>query len=98
MSIIPARVKNRHFLAADVVTLLTATVVSFLVRFEDLSWITEHWRLVSLYIGLTLPLRLLAFYASGMYRRLWRHASVGELRQIMFAASISAFIGAVIGL
>jgi FlaA1/EpsC-like NDP-sugar epimerase len=98
MSIVPARVKNRHFLAADVVTLLTATLVSFLVRFEDLSWISEHWRLVSLYIGLTLPLRLIAFYAAGMYRRLWRHASVGELRQIMLAGTISAAIGALIGL
>ena len=98
MSLIPGRIKNRHFFAADVITLLMATVLAFLVRFEDLAWIREHWRLVSLYIGLTLPLRLIAFHGSGMYRRLWRHASVGELRQIMLAGSIAALIGAAVGL
>ena len=98
MSFIPDRVKNRHFLAADVISVLTATLLAFLVRFEDLSWMMEHSRLVWLYIGLTLPLRLVAFYLAGMYRRLWRHASVGELRQIILAGGVAALIGAVVGL
>lgn len=98
MSLLPDRIKNRHFLGADVITLLSATLLSFVVRFEDLSWIREHWRLVWLYIALTLPLRLITFYVAGMYRRLWRHASIGELRQIIFAGGTAALIGALVGL
>jgi FlaA1/EpsC-like NDP-sugar epimerase len=98
MAFVRGRIKNRHFLAADVITVLAATLLAFLVRFENLSWMVEHSRLVMLYVGLTLPLRILAFYLTGMYRRLWRHASVGELRQIVLAGLVAALIGAAIGL
>jgi FlaA1/EpsC-like NDP-sugar epimerase len=47
---------------------------------------------------LTIPLRMMTFYSAGMYRRLWRHASLGEMRQILLAVSIAASIAAVIGL
>ncbi|MGI8401545.1 MAG: polysaccharide biosynthesis protein [Gemmatimonadaceae bacterium] len=47
---------------------------------------------------LTIPLRMATFYSAGMYRRLWRHASLGEMRQILLAVSIAATISAVVGL
>jgi FlaA1/EpsC-like NDP-sugar epimerase len=98
MSLLPQRIKNHHFLAADVLSVLLAPLIAFLVRFEDFGWLVQHSRMVLLYVGLSLPLRLLAFYAAGMYRRLWKHASVGELREIVVAGASAALLCAVLGL
>nr|MDQ3082966.1 polysaccharide biosynthesis protein [Gemmatimonadota bacterium] len=78
--------RNRHLFAADTVSVIAATLLAFLVRFEDPQWISDNLRLVVFYLLLSVPLRLAIFFAVGMYRRLWRHASVGELKPILFAA------------
>lgn len=94
----PDRLRNRHLFVADAISVVFASLISFAVRFEDVGWIGANWQLVWLYIGLTAPLRMATFYWSGMYRRLWRHASLGELRQILVAVSIAGSISALIGL
>ena len=78
--------RNRHLFAADTLSVIAATLLAFLVRFEDPQWISDNLRLVGFYLLLSVPLRLAIFFAVGMYRRLWRHASVGELKPILFAA------------
>src|SRR5450759_3589075 len=40
---------------------------------------------------------LVVFYYLGMYRRLWRHASIGELNQILVAGGVAAIFAAFIG-
>ncbi len=90
--------RNRHLLLFDAVSLVAAPVIAFAVRFEDFSWIGDHLRIVLSYVFLAGPLRLAVFYNFGMYRRLWRHASIGELRQILFAGATAAAFAAVIGL
>jgi len=75
-----------------------ATLVAFAVRFEDLSWIGDNARLVFPYLILSVPIRLVIFFWAGLYRRLWRHASIGELRQIVVAGGIAAACCAVLGL
>lgn len=49
------------------------------------------------YLMLSVPTRLAIFYSFGLYRRLWRHASVGELRRISAAAATAAAACAFIG-
>ena len=90
--------RNRHLLLLDAVSLVAAPVIAFAVRFEDFSWLGENLRLVLPYILIAGPLRLFAFYNFGMYRRLWRQASIGELRQILFAGGAAATIAAIVGL
>jgi FlaA1/EpsC-like NDP-sugar epimerase len=68
------------------------------VRFEDVSWVASNLSFVLPYLILSIPLRLVVFYAAGMYRSLWRHASVGELRQIVIAGAVAAIVSAVLGL
>jgi Predicted nucleoside-diphosphate sugar epimerases len=82
--------RNRHLFVADALSVIIATLIAFLVRFEHFQWLNENVKLVGTYLVLTVPLRLGAFYAAGMYRRLWRHASVGELRPIITAAGVPA--------
>src|SRR5438309_8982343 len=90
--------RNRHLLLLDAVSLVAAPVIAFAVRFEDFSWLGENLRLVLPYILIAGPLRLFALYNFGMYRRLWRQASIGELRQILFAGAAAAAIAAIVGL
>jgi FlaA1/EpsC-like NDP-sugar epimerase len=73
-------------------------LVAFAVRFEDIGWISAHIALVVPYILATLPLRLAVFYAAGLYKRLWRHASVGELEQIVFAGALAGILCGAVGL
>jgi FlaA1/EpsC-like NDP-sugar epimerase len=90
-------IRNRHLFVADAISAVAATLIAFLVRFEDWQWVNENARLVTIYLGLSVPLRLFVFWIAGMYRRLWRHASVGELNPIIIAAmgggAVCAFIG-----
>ena len=90
--------RNRHLFVADVLAIMLAPLVAFLVRFEDPRWISDNLRLVALYVALSVPLRLLIFYVAGMYRRLWRHASVGELKPIAVAAIGGGVVAGVVGL
>ncbi len=90
--------RNRHLFLLDAASLIAAPIIAFAVRFEDFGWIGENLRMVLPYILIAGPLRLVVFYNLGMYRRLWRQASIGELRQILFAGGTAAAIAAVIGL
>jgi len=94
----PKSLRNRHLFVADALTVILAPLVAFLVRFEDPRWISDNLRLVALYLLLSVPLRLLIFYAAGMYRRLWRHASVGELKPIVLAALGGGVVAGLVGL
>jgi FlaA1/EpsC-like NDP-sugar epimerase len=91
-------IRNRHLFVADVLSVIAATLIAFLVRFETFGWIGENIRLVSLYLAISVPARLFIFFVSGIYRRLWRHASVGELEPIIVAATGGGLACAVIGL
>ena len=90
--------RNRHLLLLDAASLVVAPVVAFAVRFEDFSWLGDNLRMVLPYIFLAGPLRLAVFYNLGMYRRLWRQASIGELKQILVAGGVAALVAAAIGL
>src|SRR3954467_14412034 len=94
----PEKLRNRHLFAADSVAVILSTFVAFLVRFEDASWIVANQRTVIAYLVVSVPLRLAIFYAGGLYRRLWRHASIGELRQILLAGLTAGCVCAFIGL
>jgi FlaA1/EpsC-like NDP-sugar epimerase len=91
-------IRNRHLFVADFFSVIAATLVAFLVRFETFGWIGENIRLVFVYLAISVPARLLVFFLSGIYRRLWRHASVGELRPIATAAIGGGLVCSIIGL
>jgi FlaA1/EpsC-like NDP-sugar epimerase len=89
--------RNRHVFASDAVLLVVSALVAFAVRFESFEWIGDNLALVLPYVVVSVPLRLLLLYATGMYRRLWRHASVGELRHSLAVAAFAALLSAIVG-
>ena len=90
--------RNRYLFASDAVSLILASLLAFAIRFEEAEWILRNTALVVPYVAICVPLRLAVFYPLGLYRRLWRHASIGELRMLMAASAVGAAIGAVVGL
>jgi FlaA1/EpsC-like NDP-sugar epimerase len=89
--------RNRHLFLLDAAALVVAPLVAFVVRFEDFGWLGQNLRTVLPYILLAGPIRLVVLYNLGMYRRLWRHASIGELKQILVAGGVAAIFAAMIG-
>jgi FlaA1/EpsC-like NDP-sugar epimerase len=92
------RLRNRHLFLTDAVAAVLAVIVSFAVRFESVEWVAANAAFVVPYILVSVPLRLVVFYVAGLYRSLWRHASVGELRQIVVAGGIGGVVSALVGL
>ncbi len=90
--------RNRHLLIIDAASVTFAGLVAFLVRFEHADWLSQNLRLVEMYLLISVPLRILAFFAAGMYRRLWRHASVDEMKPMITAAVAGGLVCAAVGL
>ncbi len=95
-TLLPKRMRNRHLFFLDAASLVASPIVAFAVRFEDFAWLGDNLRMVLPYIFLAGPLRLAVFYYLGMYRRLWRQASIGELKQILVAGWIAALVAAIV--
>src|SRR4051812_38459072 len=89
--------RNRSFLALDIVLFTSVVLLSFAARYEGIdSWAAwQHTALV--FIAVCLPIKLGVFYRMGMYRRLWRYASVSDLEVLMLAFFASAITSFVVG-
>ena len=89
--------RNRLFLLLDVILLAGLPAFATTLRFESLSIPPDVARALLAYSLLVLPIRIALAYAFGLYRCLWRHASLNELQRIVFAACASAAVSAVLG-
>ena len=89
--------RNRHFMAIDLVLIPVAALLSFTIRFEGLDWGPTGLQLAAWYVGLALPLKILVFVRAGLYRRLWRYASVQEVARILQATALTAALSFGVG-
>lgn len=88
-------VRNRHLLLADAALLATSPFILYALRFEGVRW-PQVQRETALVFTLTLlPIALGIFFAFGLYRRLWRYASVSEL-ELIFRAGLAAALASVL--
>ncbi|MEW5878961.1 MAG: nucleoside-diphosphate sugar epimerase/dehydratase [Pseudomonadota bacterium] len=73
-----------HDVAAAAVSLVLAYAIR--LNFEGTWWVFPSvWTL----LPWLLPVQAAAFWASGLYRGLWRYASLRDIRQIAFAAGLA---------
>ncbi len=90
--------RNRYLLLIDACLLTLSVLLGYALRFESLEWLGRGGDPIWWFLALSVPARLGVYLAGGLYRRLWRHASVRELEQIflvgVFAAATSLTIGA----
>jgi FlaA1/EpsC-like NDP-sugar epimerase len=81
----------------DLVLLPTAVLLSFTIRFEGLDWGPTGSHLAAWYLALALPLKIFLFFRAGLYRRLWRYASVQEVARILTVTALTGVLSFVVG-
>lgn len=71
--------RNRLFLAIDLIVLPIAALLAFSLRFEGWGWTTTSYAALAVaFIAWATPIKVLGLYVGGVYRRLWRYASIGD--------------------
>ena len=81
--------RNRYLFALDLVLLPLVTFLAHVVRFEGLDWPAGYVSIAQVYVATSLPFKLALLLGFGLYRRLWRFASVEDLEAILSCAALS---------
>ncbi|MGD2147261.1 MAG: nucleoside-diphosphate sugar epimerase/dehydratase [Anaerolineae bacterium] len=84
-------IRNRYLLLADLLLIAAVPILSFTVRLDMLRF-QRYYRACLLFILASLVLKPLIFYLFGLYRRLWRYASVEEALSVAWAVSLSSVV------
>jgi FlaA1/EpsC-like NDP-sugar epimerase len=99
VSIIRSRLsalRNRAFFASDLVLLPLSAVVAFAARYDGLD--TPGVRdMLRVFVLSGVPLKILLLLWLGMYRRLWRYASVADVELLMVGAGACALVDILLG-
>src|SRR5258705_9655660 len=83
--------RGRHLLGLDLLLVAIATLLTVQIRHEGLIS-PEFVASLAPAVALPLAIRPFANFYFGLYRRLWRHASVHELGQIVLAIGVGSAI------
>jgi FlaA1/EpsC-like NDP-sugar epimerase len=89
--------RNRHLLALDALLLSLSPFLVYTLRFEGKAWRPGHPHTALAYTAMSVPIGLLIYWAFGLYRRLWRYASISELERIIVAGVVAAATNSIIG-
>ncbi len=84
--------RNRHLFLIDLVLLAPLPFLVIALRLETFNWSPELTRTVVTYAAVALPTRLGLAYSVGIYRFIWRHASLVELERLIFAGATAGII------
>jgi FlaA1/EpsC-like NDP-sugar epimerase len=90
------RLRNRAFFLSDLLLLPACVYVAFAARFEG-PWTPDIIAVFRAFIATAIPLNLLALISLGLYRRLWRYASVSDVEMLLKAAAACAVIDGALG-
>lgn len=85
--------RGRHLLALDVLAVFASYIAAFALRFDAPSTLFTNY-LGSFWwpLPLLVTARLISFVGFGLYRRVWRYASVAELQSIVAAVISSSLV------
>jgi FlaA1/EpsC-like NDP-sugar epimerase len=92
-----AGLRNRVFLASDLALLPLCAVVAFAARYEG-PWAPGVPGMLRALILVGVPIKVLLLWRFGLYRRLWRYASVADLEMLIASASACAVVDVALGL
>lgn len=82
---ITRKIRNRHFIAFDLIILLLSPYIALLIRTDgNISNLITFENLLFITLSLT-ALKFVIFYQFGFYNRYWQSASIDELARIVAA-------------
>jgi FlaA1/EpsC-like NDP-sugar epimerase len=91
------RFRNRYLLASDALLLAVLPFIVYALRFENFAWAPDQTRTAFAFAIVMLPLEIAILLGFGLYRRLWRYASIWELKLIFAAGVCAALVAWVVG-
>jgi FlaA1/EpsC-like NDP-sugar epimerase len=91
------RLRNRAFFLSDLLLLPICAYIAFAARFEG-AWTPQLDLSFRTFVVVAVLLKLLVLISLGLYRRLWRYASVNDVQTLLQAAAICALIDGALGL
>jgi FlaA1/EpsC-like NDP-sugar epimerase len=91
------RLRNRAFFLLDLLLLPACAYTAFAARFEG-PWAPGTVTEFEAFVATAVPLKLLALISLGMYRRLWRYASVSDVEMLLKASAVCAIIDGLLGI
>jgi FlaA1/EpsC-like NDP-sugar epimerase len=91
------QLRNRYFFVLDIVLLISAVVLSYVLRLETFYFNQLGFGFL-FFTGVVVVVIPLLFYLFGIYSRYWVYASVEELLLLSGATTLGAAISGVIGL
>ncbi len=77
-------VRNRHFFFLDLVTLIFTPILAIALRLESLHFVYLNPEPLIAFIAISTLFKAVTFYFGGLYQRMWKHASIGELARIIY--------------
>ena len=89
--------RNRHLLLIDLLLLGPLPFWVLALRLESTNWPPALTQTVWTYAAIALVIRIIAMHSSGVYRCMWRHASVVELEKLQYAGAVSGALTFFIG-
>lgn len=88
-------IRNRHFFISDIVLLIIASYLCFVVRFDSFVLDQKYYQSILTFTLLMVPLTLVSFYLTGIYRRYWQYASVEEMVLLAGSTTLAAIGGGI---
>ena len=85
-------IRTLFFMLADAVLINLALFGSFYIRFSEETLPVEYFDTIKLASIIATIVLLLVFYLFGLYKNIWRYASIRELLSIVYAVTVGAAI------
>lgn len=89
-------IRNRYILAGDLLLIIFSAMGSYALRLELGAAFLQYLPTVYWLIGVSLIVKPLFFAYFGLYRRMWRYASVREVTLIVLAVTTSSLVVSVV--
>ncbi len=79
------RMRNRHYLLFDIFAMLLIPSMALTLRLDDVSTVQSSWASLLVYTLFAALVKLVIYFRLGMYKHIWRYASIEEVTVILVA-------------
>ncbi|MCJ7695046.1 MAG: polysaccharide biosynthesis protein [Anaerolineaceae bacterium] len=84
------KIRNRYMLMGDILLSAICVLASYVLRLELVVIFPTYLKSVLWMIGVAVLVKPLVYYFFGVYRRVWRYASIRELVLLLSAVSVAS--------
>ena len=85
-------IRNRFFLATDLVTWSLAPALALALRLDGFSAIDDYSRHLAAYTAAAIAVKFTALWLAGLYRRYWSYASIEEMSLLAAAILLAGVV------